>query len=163
MTAILVLGGNKYKGILDMKSIKQIQYELSVKGFNYRIDQLFEEISKPNMLVVLEFILQSIDESSDRLLTEIIDADLKILFNYINDLLEVSLPKKKHSSIDDFESLELEEEKQDWDFEFMQYLWYSELKRSDDFWSITPKSFNAQIDIHQKIRGKKDDKKVEYL
>lgn len=161
-TATLELGKNKYKGILDMKCIKKIQYELSKKDFNYRIEQLFEELSKPNMLVVLEFILQSVKDPSDSLLVEIINGDLENIFNYINNLLEISLPKKKLSGMDEFESLDIDEQKEDWDFEFMQYLWYSELKRSDDFWSITPKTFNSQIDIHTKMNGKKEDN-IEYI
>lgn len=161
-TATLELGKNKYKGILDMKHIKKIQYELSKKGFNYRIDQLFEELSKPNMLVVLEFILQSTNRCIEDLLIEIINEDLKNIFNYINELLEISLPKKKSLGMDEFESLEIEEEKEDWDFEFMQYIWYSELKRTDNFWDITPKTFNSQIDIHKKMNGKKEDN-IEYI
>lgn len=161
-TATLNLGKYKYKGILNMNCIKHIQSELSYKGFEYRIDQLFDEISKPNMLVVLEFILQSINDPSDSLLVEIINGDLEIIFNYINSLLEISLPKKKTFAMDEFESLDIEEQKEDWDFEFMQYLWYSELKRTDDFWSITPKTFNAQVNIHKKMNGKQEEK-VEYL
>ena len=163
MTDIYIkLGNKKYKGHLNMRTIKKIQYELSRKGFKYRIDQLFDELSKPNMMVVLEFVLQSINRSDDKILVDIINSDLNELFNYINLLLKTSLPMKKTLILDEFESLDIEENKEDWDFEFMQYMWYSELKRSDDFWLITPKSFNTQIDIHRKMKGQKEEK-IEYL
>lgn len=157
-SATLIIKNKKYNGILDMKCLKNIQYRLSKNGFNYRIDQLFDEISKSNMTVVLEFILCSL--SDDNLLYEIINTDINDLFEYMNDLLEISLPKKKVIS-DEFESLELEEEKEDWDFAFMEYLWHTELRRTDDFWLITPKTFNLQVEIYKKMNSKVDN--IEYL
>ncbi|QYE96660.1 hypothetical protein [Paraclostridium sordellii] len=46
----------------------------------------------------------------------------------------------------------------------MQYVWYSILKRVDDFWSITPKYYFKQWDAHRKFNGlDKQDKKREYV
>ncbi|MDK2587539.1 hypothetical protein QOZ83_17005 [Romboutsia sedimentorum] len=35
----------------------------------------------------------------------------------------------------------------------MEYHWYSVLKRTSDFWSITPKYFFKQLDAHNKYNG----------
>lgn len=53
---------------------------------------------------------------------------------------------------------------EDWDMDEMQYVWYSILKRVDDFWSITPKYYFKQWDAHRKFNGlDKQDKKREYV
>ncbi len=35
----------------------------------------------------------------------------------------------------------------------MEYIYYSVLKRNNDFWSITPKYFFKQWDAHKRFNG----------
>ncbi|MDB8796437.1 hypothetical protein PN279_07655 [Romboutsia sp. 1001216sp1] len=43
----------------------------------------------------------------------------------------------------------------------MEYIWYSVLKRADDFYNITPKYYFKQWDAHRRFNGldKQDNKR----
>lgn len=48
----------------------------------------------------------------------------------------------------------------------MEYFWYTVLKRTDDFWSITPKYFFKMQKAHMKFNNQgneEDKKKVTYV
>ncbi|WP_286315885.1 hypothetical protein [Romboutsia ilealis] len=84
------------------------------------------------------------------------------IFEYINKLLEKCMPSiDKTKEIGDlFEEEDIE--KKDWDFDYMEYLWYSILKRTDDFYKITPKTFFKQMDIWKKMNNVKEEN-VKYM
>ena len=48
---------------------------------------------------------------------------------------------------------------EDWDFDLFQYIHTTVLGRHDDFWSLTPRFFFAQLDAHKKYNNPDADKK----
>ena len=83
------------------------------------------------------------------------------IFNYINLLFNKCMPKNKNESNILFEE-ELDSLEEDWDFAYMEYMWYSVLKRSDDFFKVTPKTFFEQMDIYKKIKNIENED-VDYI
>lgn len=155
-----------YKAKLDMKCIKLIQRQLKENRIDVKIHEIFNEISNLNMEVVAIVVIQSIKRCSDVTEEEIMKVmEFHNAIELINDLIEVSMPKKDYSdeNLDD-EFEDDEDEIEDWDFDYMSYLWYSVLKRSDDFYNITPKNFFKQIEIHKKFNGSDENQeKIEYV
>lgn len=158
-----------YKAKLDMKCIKLIQRQLKENGIDVKIHEIFKEISNLNMEVAAIIVIQSIKRCSDVTEEEIMKVmEFQYAIELINKLIEVSMPLKYDSSTlnsdSEFEDDEDELEDRDWDFDYMTYLWYSVLKRSDDFYNITPKYYFKQIELHKKFNGNNEnEEKIEYI
>lgn len=111
---------------------------------------------------------ENIDEKviESKFINSTSDVNLYIdVFKYINILLDKCMPSSnKNKAIDYlFEEEDVTSEK-DWDFDYIEYLWYSVLKRTDDFYSITPKTFFKQMDIWKEMNNVEDkDENVTYL
>lgn len=153
-----------YKAKLDMKCIKLIQQELLNKGNNLKVHEIFNEIAELNTEVMSVVVLQSIKNCTRTTDYEVMKVmEFKYALDLINKLIEVSMPLKdistEESEFEDDEDISIE----DWDFDYMTYLWYSVIKRNDDFYNITPKYYFKQVELHRKFTGPKEDEKVEYI
>lgn len=76
-------------------------------------------------------------------------------FDYINKLIKKCMPKGEESEFDDSEDIYISK-KDGWDFANMEYLWYTILKRSDDFYKSTPKNFFLQMEQFNKAHSKEE-------
>ncbi|MGL5749879.1 MAG: hypothetical protein ACRCXT_05080, partial [Paraclostridium sp.] len=130
------------------------------------------EIENINMYTVSSIILHSIIrvENLDEEVIEknFIDSTGNISlyidsFEYIKSLLDKCIPNSE-KYIDDIDDLfeDYETDEKDWDFDYMEYIWYSILKRQDDFYRVTPKNFFKQMDIWKSMNNVKEDN-VSYL
>ncbi len=165
---------SEFRGILDFYVLRKVQEDLKQYGYEYKIHELFESISdieKINMYTITSIILFSVsryEKINKKIIeTEFIEDKRDIekfsgIFQYINELLEKCMPLKQIEDDDLFEEFEDEKDKKDWDFDYMEYLWYSVLKRTDDFYKITPKVFFSQMSIWKKVNNVKEEK-VQYL
>lgn len=167
----------KYQGILDFWVLRKVQDDLSDIGLEYKIHELFEglsDIKNIKMEIIMSILLFSVvrysnvecEEIEEKFIKDKFDIDkFNKLFDYINNLIKKCMPLNQSNEDDLFEEYideDIEKEKEDWDFPFMEYLWYSVLKRTDDFYSVTPKTFFAQMDIYKKMNNVKEDN-VKYL
>lgn len=169
----IIIDNKKYIGILDFWVLKKVQEDLKELGQEVKINEIFEGLSNIEnikMESVMSILLFSIvrgsnvevEEIEDKFLKDKFDIDkFNILFKYINNLILKCMPMKSNEEAL-FEFEEDIEEEEDWDFSYMEYLWYSVLKRSDDFYSITPKNFFSQMDIYKKMNNIKEEN-VKYL
>lgn len=167
------INNEKLKGTLDFWVLNKVQEDLQELGYEFKIHELFESISNIediNMHVVMSILLFSIyrysnidiDDIEEKFMKDKFDIDkFNRLFEYINNLLKKCMPLN-NSEDELFEECEDIKERKDWDFPYMEYLWYSVLKRNANFYSITPKQFFAQMDIYKKINNIKDDN-INYL
>lgn len=167
----IIINNKKFEGILDFWVLKKVQANLKELGLEFKIHELFEKIAdfeNIEMNIVTSLLLFSVVRhmkvDEEAIEKEFIEDELDLekfseLFNYINSLINNSMPMKEND-VDLFEEEELETE--DWDFSYMEYLWYSVLKRSDDFYSTTPKTFFSQMDIHKKMNSVKEEN-VKYI
>ena len=173
-SSTIIINKKKFKGILDFGVLKQVQEDLAKLGFEYKIPELFENLSdfkNIDMNIVMSILLFSIsrynnidnEEIESEFMKEILDLDkFNKLFEYINSLFEKCMPKNENNEeLFEFEDDEIKE-KEDWNFPYMEYLWYSVLKRNDNFYSITPKTFFSQMEIYKSVNNIKEEN-VDYL
>lgn len=173
-SSTIKINNEKLKGTLDFWVIRKVQEDLQELGYEFRIHELFKSISDINdinMHVVMSILLFSIyrysnidiEDIEDKFMEDVFDIDkFNKLFEYLNKLFSKCMPQNSSNDEKLFEEYEDIKEKEDWDFPYMEYLWYSVLKRSDDFYSITPKVFFSQMNIYKGINNIKDDD-VDYL
>lgn len=166
----IIINDNKFEGILDFWVLKKVQNDLKEHGIENKIHELFEKISdieNIDMNIVTSLLLFSIvrymkiDESivEKEFLEDKLDLyKFNNIFSYINKLIINAMPMDENKE-DIFEE---EIEQEDWDFPYMEYLWYSILKRTDDFYGITPKIFFEQMDIYKKMNNVKEEN-IKYL
>lgn len=177
--AKIQLNNRTFKGTLDFYTIIKVLEDLKEYGFEFTVIDIFKEISdldNLNMYVVASLLLNSImryEEISEEVITENFIESVKDpkgfvdIFTYITTLFNKCMPdstKKSETLEFEFED-EGEDPKEDWDFDYMEYLWYSIIKRTDDFYRVTPRNFFKQLDIYKDVNNikPKDDEKVEYL
>lgn len=166
----IIINGKKFEGILDFWVLKKVQNDLKEHEIDYKIHELFEklaDIKNIDMNIVTSLLLFSIvrymkiDESivEKEFLEDKLDLEkFNNIFSYINKLIINAMPMNE----DKEDIFEEDIEQEDWDFPYMEYLWYSILKRTDDFYGITPKSFFEQMDIYKKMNNVKEEN-VKYL
>lgn len=166
----IIINGKKFEGILDFWVLKKVQNDLKEHEIDYKIHELFEklaDIKNIDMNIVTSLLLFSIvrymkiDEEiiEKEFLEDKLDLDkFNNIFSYINKLIINAMPMDENKE-DIFEE---EIEQEDWDFPYMEYLWYSILKRTDDFYGITPKIFFEQMDIYKKMNNVKEEN-IKYL
>lgn len=172
-TSKLKLNNKEFVGTFTFLTIKNIK-ETILNEFNKEINvkELIEGLSEFDMTFFTVFILETINSSNQYSKEEVLEAftnDSNLIekfdnsYSYIYDLLNKCLPSNK--SIEKYES-EFEDEEEEvnsvWDFDYMEYLWNTVLKRND-FWNTTPKNFFSQMDIHYKLHGEKKDSNVEEI
>lgn len=160
----ITINNKKFKGILDFGTLVKVKEDLLENGYDLTIPEIFKSISdinNLNMHVLMSILLFSIsryadideEEIEEIILTENLGLDtFSSIFSYINLLFKRCMPQKQEESNTLFEEDEINSS-DDWDFSHMEYLWYSVLKRNDDFYSVTPKIFFQQMETYKKINN----------
>ncbi len=168
----IALNNTKFKGILDFGTLLKVKEDLIENGYDFTIPEIFKSISDVNnlnMYALMSILLFSISRYSDideeEIEEIILKEDLKLdtfnsIFSYINLLLKRCMPQKQEESL--FEEDEINLEEDDWDFSHMEYLWYSVLKRNDDFYKVTPKTFFQQMETYKKMNNIESED-IDYL
>ena len=168
----IALNNTKFKGILDFGTLLKVKEDLLENGYDLTIPEIFKSISDVNnlnMYALMSILLFSISRYSDideeEIEEIILKEDLKLdtfnsIFSYINLLFKRCMPQKQEESL--FEEYEINLEEDDWDFSHMEYLWYSVLKRNDDFYKVTPKTFFQQMETYKKMNNIESED-VDYL
>lgn len=161
-----VIKNFNYKAILDMKCLQLIQQDLKDKQIELKIHEIFTSISELNVDVIATVIIQAIKRCTDKTEYQIMKImDFNEALNLVNKLMETCMPmnlKSEEFSNDEFE--DDEEDHEDWNFDYMNYIWYSVLKRNDDFESITPKFYFKQIEIHKSFNKiNTEEENIEYV
>lgn len=168
----IALNNTKFKGVLDFGTLLKVKEDLLENGYDFTIPEIFKSISDVNnlnMYALMSILLFSISRYSDIYEEEIeeiiLKEDLKLdtfnsIFSYINLLFKRCMPQKQEESL--FEEDEINLEEDDWDFSHMEYLWYSVLKRNDDFYKVTPKTFFQQMETYKKMNNIESED-IDYL
>lgn len=168
----IALNNTKFKGILDFGTLLKVKEDLLENGYDLTIPEIFKSISDVNnlnMYVLMSILLFSISRYSDideeEIEEIILNEDLELdtfssIFSYINLLFKRCMPQKQEESL--FEEDEINLEEDDWDFSHMEYLWYSVLKRNDDFYKVTPKTFFQQMETYKKMNNIESED-IDYL
>lgn len=175
----IIIKNRKFLGILDFYVIRKVHEDLEDIGINCTYQEMFGFLSSfenlgtdKGQITLCSLLLHSIlrcsrieeeefvelfnsDTSEDD--TELINI-FKSRFDYINSLFKKCMPpnSKEDSEFDD-EDIYVSK-KDNWDFNHMEYLWYSVLKRNDDFYSTTPRTFFAQLEEFSKANSKNGGK-----
>lgn len=154
-----------YKATLDMKCMKLIQHELKEKGIELKVHEIFTSISELNTDVIAILVIEAIKRCTNTTEYEIMKVmDFNLALDLINKLMENCMPINIKSDEFEDEFEDEEDDLSDWDFDYMNYVWHSILKRSDDFNNITPKFYFKQIEVHKSFnKSKEDEDKVEYI
>lgn len=168
----IALNNTKFKGILDFGTLLKVKEDLIENGYDFTIPEIFKSISDVNnlnMYALMSILLFSISRYSDideeEIEEIILKEDLKLdtfnsIFSYINLLFKRCMPQNQEESL--FEEDEINLEEDDWDFSHMEYLWYSVLKRNDDFYKVTPKTFFQQMETYKKMNNIESEE-IDYL
>lgn len=176
--AIFKIDGYSFNGTLDMYVLKMTQMELEECGKNLKIHQILKGIAEFDMHCISALLLQSVVRCGDVTEKEFLSIYIRnrtedeIEKNFINiteyfsRLIKKCMPKSDlNSEEDEFEDIPEfnEEEKRDWDFPYMEFLWTSKLNKNN-FWEVTPKNFFEQVNIYKKLNSDTDEKEeTEYL
>lgn len=171
-TAKLKLNNKEFLGTLDFLTLKNIQKEFKKEfGEDIKIQDIFKKIADFDMRIIVIFILETTKKIENKteeinelfLIEEDIEEKFKNIFEYVEEIFLECLPKmEKQESESEFEDEE-EVEVDDWEFEWMEYMWTTTLKRSD-FWNTTPRNFFGQMDIYKKINNvKSKDENIEEI
>ena len=174
--AVFIIDNYKFNGTLDMYVIKKVQEELERCNKNLKVYEIFKRVANLDMYCISAIILKSIlrcgDISEEDFLTLYLkdrdEEELKVNINnsieFLNELFKKCMPKNLTNGEDDeFEEILDDKDIKDWDFPYMEYIWTPELKKND-FWSVTPRNFFEQIEIHRRLSGDKfEDENIEYL
>ena len=160
----ITINNKRFKGILDFGTLVKVKEDILENGYDLTIPEIFKSISdinNLNMHVLMSILLFSIsryadideEEIEEIILTENLGLDtFSSIFSYINLLFKRCMPQKQEESNTLFEEDEINSS-DDWDFSHMEYLWYSVLKRNDDFYKVTPKIFFQQMETYKKINN----------
>lgn len=171
-TSILKMGDKEFKGTLDMYVLKKVQEDLMEMDIRTTIPSIFYNLSKLDMRYITAFVINSISRLNEKSAIEFTNAFMSSsdeneqlekfnsIFTYINNLMKKCTPSSNDSEKEEsiFEDDYLLYEYEDWELDYMEYIWVSVIGRSDNFWSVTPKNFFEQINIHKKFNNIKDEK-----
>lgn len=167
----LYINYKKYIGKIDMYVLQSLKNKLKKNNIDLEVGEIFEQIadfdSEYNMDCILELIIESIKRinknfSEEKFINRLNQKNLIDLLEYVNKLIETYMPKKINNEKQEFESLDIDSKDKKWDFDYMEYLWHTVLKRNESFLTITPKNFYNQMEIYKKINVKEDET-IEYL
>ena len=174
--ANLILNKTEYSGKLDFFVLKNIQTEF-FKEFEeeVKIVDIFEKLSNFDMKMMVVFIMETLNRngsdkkeiykdfsSEQNLLSKFVNC-----YTYINEIIQKCMPKNSKKKTNKFED-EFEDEEdidgiKDWEFDWMEYMWTTTLKRND-FWSTTPKNFFEQLNIYKRVnKVEENSENVEYI
>ncbi|MBY1674651.1 hypothetical protein KWY38_04305 [Clostridioides difficile] len=173
-TVKIELNGKIFKGTLDFYVIRQVQEDLKENNVESKVHEIFLNISNLDKLseYSTQYTLSSLLLYSILRVENITDKEFEgefklekdsiklfeTIFTYINNLMKKCIQKSNE------DESEFEEEyisNKDWNFAHMEYLWYSVLKRTDDFYRATPKMFFEQMDVLEEVNG--TNKNIEVL
>lgn len=168
---IIEINNKKFVGTLDFWVLKKVQEDIEKIDKFYTISQLFKRISDVNdidMRIIMSILYFSIirEKNDIDIENEFMKEELNLekfdsIFKYINSLLKKCMPLRQRTSEFEEEDLGIEI-KEDWDFDYMEYIWDSVLNRTD-FYKTTPKNFFSQVKIYKEVNKIKDDNEVTYL
>ena len=159
--AILNLNGKKIEGTLTFYILKKIQDEILI-NFERKltISEIFEKLAEDDMQILSAFLIYSTNKDLN---FDFNNLDLEEVYRYIKRLLEICMPLKEISNDDDFEDIPNFSVESDWEFEWMEFMWNTNLKRSDEFLNITPKRFFEQMEVYKKVNNIKNEDTIEEL
>ncbi len=176
--AVFEIDGYSLHGTLDMHVLKMAQIELEECGKALKIHEILKGIAEFDMHCISALLLQSIircGEITEKEFLSIyirdrneeeIERNFVNITEYFSKLMKRCMPKSDaNSEEDEFEDIPefKEEEKADWDFPYMEFLWSSKLNKNN-FWEVTPKNYFEQINIYRKLNGEQEETEdVEYL
>ena len=170
----ITINNKRFKGILDFGTLVKVKEDILENGYDLTIPEIFKSISdinNINMYVLMSILLFSIsryadideEEIEEIILNENLGLDtFSSIFSYINLLFKRCMPQKQEESNTLFEEDEINSSDDDWDFSHMEYLWYSVLKRNDDFYKVTPKTFFQQMETYKKMNNIESED-IDYL
>lgn len=172
---VLNIGSNKYKATLDFYVIIKTQEYLKENGFEFAVHEIFNSLSDAknlNMFSVCSLTVKSISRAmsidEDTIANEIMDLNIDSeewfisIFDFLNSLIQKCMPPSNSNDDSIFDDdLDFEtKSNDDWDFPFMEYTWATILKRTDDFYKITPKTFFQQMEVYKRINNIETDNVV---
>ena len=158
------LNGQNYNARLDMGAIAEVQYHFKRLDDYMKVPELFDRVFKADVSVINEMIVQSILSCHPQLNRDLIFANMKLkemnnIVDYAVELLKVSLPENDSKKSKSFGG-----KVEDWDYNYLEYLWVSVLKRNaDSFKKTIPKKIFAQMDAHKKYNNFDSTKKKESI
>lgn len=174
----IIIKDRKFLGTLDFYVIRNVHNDLEDIGINCTYQEMFSFISTfkdlgtdKGQITLCSLLLHSILRCShiaEEEFVELFNSDtsedeMELMnifqrrFDYINSLFKKCMPPNANEDSEFDDDIYISK-KDNWDFNHMEYLWYSILKRSDDFYSITPKTFFAQLDELSKANSKNGGK-----
>ena len=167
------INNKKFIGTLDFWVLRKVQEDIEKVDKFYTMSQLFKRISDVNnidMRIITSILYFSIiRKNNDSDIEKVFMEDelnlekFNSIFNYINLLLKKCMPLKENISENLFEEEDLGIEiKEDWDFDYMEYIWNSILNRTN-FYKTTHKNFFSQVKVYKDVNKIKDDEEVTYL
>lgn len=176
--AVFEIDGYSFHGTLDMHVLKMAQMELEECGKELKVHEILKGVAEFDMHCISALLLQSVircGEITEKEFLSIyirdrnedeIERNFVNITEYFSKLMKRCMPKSDtNSEEDEFEDVPefKEEEKVDWDFPYMEFLWSSKLNKNN-FWEVTPKNYFEQINIYRKLNGEQEETEdVEYL
>lgn len=170
-TSVLKIKGKEFKGTLDIYVLKMVQEDLSEIGIKTTIPNIFIKISELDMHYISSLILNSISRLNEESANEFLELYLSVtedkerieifnsMYSYINNLFEKCLPKLKNNTEKSiFEDDYLLYEDEEWELDFMEYLWSTVIKRNENLLNITPRNFFEQVNVYKRFNNIKDEK-----
>lgn len=105
-TVELNLKGQIYNGKLDFRCLANIQCELKKQGVEMNMQEIFNAVSKQDLNVVLEIVVQSIQRCHKQVKRATIEdkmdfTEMENVFNFIAALAETSMPKAEGKQLEE--------------------------------------------------------------
>lgn len=173
--AKIKLNGKEYKGTLTFATIKEIQ-EVLETDFEKKltVTQIFEALEKKDLIVISTFILATLKELNKEKENEIVrdfaedgqdsleelENKFKKMITYVNDIFKKCMPLNSKKEVNKRQFVSLNEESGDWEYDNLEFLWNSILKRNNNFLDITPKNFFEQVNAYKKANKIQDEEVV---
>lgn len=155
----------EFVGTIKLKTIAKLQADLLEEERPLTIPEILTSLGELDTQIISYILTYSIMEGSQQDISTIMEFfEFGDALEFCLRLLNKTMPgkKKSESMFDDEEEFELEYKKtEDWDFDYMNYLWNSVMNRNDDFWELTPKQFFKQLEIQEKINNAQNNEIVE--
>lgn len=155
----------EFKGTIKLKTIAKIQSDLKDSGREITVPEIINGLGELDIQIISLILTTAIQEGSNQDIAIIMQFfEFNEALDFTLKLLTKTMPGKQQneSMFSDEEEFELEYNKQqDWDFDYMMFLWHGAMNRNDDFWELTPKQFFKQLEIQEKVNNTQNNEIVE--
>ncbi|MGL5507205.1 MAG: hypothetical protein ACRDB0_04800 [Paraclostridium sp.] len=156
VTGKVVICTKIVKAKLDIKTMQSIKSELDMT-----VPNILESIKDFDVNVIFKILAKSIQNIEYMAESEILTIfNFKDALEFIMELLSNSMPKGEDKAESIFEDEEEMEEGLDWDFDYMFHLWTNVLKRSDNMWDLTPRTYFKQLKLVEEMNNKNNNEVV---